>query len=167
MRRVTARHPMRSADSGDKPRIDVRPRPGWLDAGSAYAAAALAALALGAGLAATAGGLRPETSAGLPPVPISLLAAMLSVACGALVLLCWRSRTLQSANRRLEARVEELSDCNWELRDAEERAKSLVDAQGDVILRRDAEGAITYANDAFCALAGRSREALLGGSFRL
>src|SRR5262249_11451802 len=65
------------------------------------------------------------------------------------------------------ARVEELADQNWELRDAEERARSFVEAQGDVIVRRNADGAITYANDAFCALAGRSREALLASAFRL
>ena len=92
---------------------------------------------------------------------------MLSALCGALVLLAWRAHALKSANRRLEARAEELSDRNWELRDAEERAKSFVEAQGDLIVRRDAEGAITYANDAFCALAGQSRDALLGSPFRL
>ena len=61
--------------------------------------------------------------------------------------------------RALEARIEELSDDNWELREAEERARSLLEAQGDLIVRRDADGRITYANDALCALAGRSREA--------
>ena len=60
--------------------------------------------------------------------------------------------------RALEARVEELSDRNWELREAEERARSLLEAQGDLIVRRDASGRITYANDAFCALAGKTRE---------
>ncbi len=34
-------------------------------------------------------------------------------------------------------------------------------------VRRHADGAISYANDAFCALAGRAREALLGTPFRL
>src|SRR6266700_1993855 len=92
---------------------------------------------------------------------------MLSALCGALVLLAWGAHALKSANRRLEAHVEELTDRNWELRDAEERAKSFVEAQGDVIVRRGADGLITYANDAFCALAGRSREALLGTPFRL
>src|SRR5712691_11568270 len=96
-----------------------------------------------------------------------LAAAMLSALGGALVLLAWGAHALKSANRRLEAHVEELTDRNWELRDAEERAKSFVEAQGDVIVRRGADGLITYANDAFCALAGRSRAALLGTPFRL
>jgi PAS domain S-box-containing protein len=64
--------------------------------------------------------------------------------------------------RALEARFEELSDRNWELREAEERARSLLDAQGDLIMRRDAGGLLTYANDAFCALAGKKRETLIG-----
>jgi len=113
------------------------------------------------------GDLRLETGAGSLSAPAPLVAAMLSALCGALVLLAWGAHALKSANRRLEAHVEELTDRNWELRDAEERAKSFVEAQGDVIVRRGADGLITYANDAFCALAGRSREALLGTPFRL
>src|SRR6266581_1048112 len=110
---------------------------------------------------------RLETGAGSLSAPAPLVAAMLSALCGALVLLAWGAHALKSANRRLEAHVEELTDRNWELRDAEERAKSFVEAQGDVIVRRGADGLITYANDAFCALAGRSREALLGTPFPL
>ncbi|HXW30953.1 MAG TPA: ATP-binding protein [Xanthobacteraceae bacterium] len=48
---------------------------------------------------------------------------------------------------------------------AAERARSLLEAQGDVIVRRDASACITYANDAFCALMGQSREALIGSRF--
>ena len=73
-----------------------------------------------------------------------------------------RRRINKQKMRLLEARVEELSDRNWELREAEERARSLLEAQGDLIVRRDSERRITYANDAFCTLAGKSREALLG-----
>ena len=54
----------------------------------------------------------------------------------------------------LRAHVEVLSDRQWELREAEERMKSLLEAQGDLIVRRDSEGRIAYANDAYCALAG-------------
>jgi PAS domain S-box-containing protein len=59
-------------------------------------------------------------------------------------------------------RVEELSDRNWELREAEVRARSLLEAQGDLIVRRDTQGRVTYVNDAYCALAGKSRDELLG-----
>jgi signal transduction histidine kinase/CheY-like chemotaxis protein len=69
--------------------------------------------------------------------------------------------------RRLEAHLEEASDRNWEISEAQERAKSFFEAQGDVIVRRDGGGVITYANDAFCALAGRPREDLLATAFAL
>jgi len=150
------------ADGGDDASVDVRPRGRWPRALPGYAGAGVAALILGTMLLAGADDLRLETGAGLLSAPTALVAAMLSALCGALVLLAWRAHALKSANRRLEARLEALSDRNWELRDAEERAKSFVEAQGDLIVRRDAEGAITYANDAFCALAGQSGEALLG-----
>ena len=58
--------------------------------------------------------------------------------------------------RALEMRNEELLDHNWELREAEERARSLLETQGDIIVRRDSFGRITYANDAFCALIGKT-----------
>ena len=53
------------------------------------------------------------------------------------------------------------------MRETAELARSLLEAQGDVIVRRDAQGRVTYANDAFCALTGRKREALIGQSAEL
>src|SRR5262249_40205242 len=47
------------------------------------------------------------------------------------------------------------------------RARSFLEAQGDVIVRRDAAGRITYANDAFCALAGKRREEIVDQPYRL
>ena len=98
----------------------------------------------------------------------------LVIVCGALlaagglaVWLLYRNRMLHAHLRRLEQRNEELADRNWELRETEERARSFLEAQGDFIVRRDADGCITYANDAFCALAERERELLLGSDFVL
>ena len=48
------------------------------------------------------------------------------------------------------------------MKEAEARATSLLEAQGDLIVRRDSQGRITYVNDAYCALTGAAREALLG-----
>ncbi|MEJ2623448.1 MAG: ATP-binding protein [Pseudolabrys sp.] len=90
------------------------------------------------------------------------VAALLAVACVAIAYLLIRRRARLRKIRRLEARIDELSDEQWELREAEERARSLLEAQGDLIVRRDGEGRITYANDAYCALAGRRRDALIG-----
>jgi len=76
-------------------------------------------------------------------------------------------RVAKQKLRVLEAHIEELSDRNWELREAEERARSLLEAQGDLIVRRDPEGRVTYANDAFCALAAKKRDALIGKTMEL
>ena len=81
--------------------------------------------------------------------------------CGAVRRRLWRHRSLvlASANEERTARMralEEAADRNWELKEAEERAKSFLEAQGDLIVRRDGDGRITYVNDAFCALAGRA-----------
>jgi PAS domain S-box-containing protein len=69
--------------------------------------------------------------------------------------------------RMLEDRIEELSDRLWEVREAEERARSLLEAQGDIIVRRNGSGQITYANDAFCELAGKPRDVLIGSTEEL
>ena len=58
-----------------------------------------------------------------------------------------------------------LADRNWELQEAEQRARSLFESQGDLIVLRDAAGAITFVNDAYCELAGQPRSALVGSRF--
>jgi PAS domain S-box-containing protein len=63
---------------------------------------------------------------------------------------------------RAKIRCEALADRSWELKEAEARATSLLEAQGDLIVRRDSLGRITYVNDAYCAVTGLAREALIG-----
>ena len=112
---------------------------------------------------AEAGNPGVDPGAGLSADPARLAAiAVFAGLCVTLAVLGFRVHALRSANRCLEARVEELCDENWELSDAEEHAKSVVEAQGDLIVRRAPDGSITYANDAFCALAGQPRDALRG-----
>ncbi|MEN3346680.1 MAG: hypothetical protein V7632_315 [Bradyrhizobium sp.] len=94
-------------------------------------------------------------------------AALFGAACGAIGLLFSYNQRLKGERRQLRERIDDLSDENWELRESEERAKSFLEAQGDVIIRRDGEGRVSYVNDAFCALAGRTRETLLGTRFEL
>jgi PAS domain S-box-containing protein len=94
-------------------------------------------------------------------------AGLFGAACGAIGLLISRLRALRRELRELEHRAEDLADRNWELKETEERTRSLLEAQGDVIVRRDGEGHISYANDAFCALAGRARDELVGSAFTL
>jgi signal transduction histidine kinase/CheY-like chemotaxis protein len=104
----------------------------------------------------------------MPLDPQSLaigLAALAGGAVGLAALLVARNRSLHRRLDALRIRVEELSDRNWELKESQDRARGFLEAQGDVIVRRDADARITYANDAFCALACRGRDALIGESF--
>ena len=95
------------------------------------------------------------------------VAALFGASCGAMGILISRIRQMKTELRDLEARLDEAADRNWEIREAQERATNFFEAQGDVIVRRDGTGAITYANDAFCALAGRARDDLLATAFAL
>jgi PAS domain S-box-containing protein len=95
------------------------------------------------------------------------VAALFGASCGIMGILVSRIRQMKAELRQLEARLDLAEDRNWEIHEAQERTKSFFEAQGDVIVRRDGDGAITYANDAFCILAGRSREDILGSAFSL
>ena len=70
------------------------------------------------------------------------------LACVFIAYQLFRNRSLKSALRTAEQRAEELADNNWEMKEAEERARGFLEAQGDLIVRRDNDGRITYANDA-------------------
>ena len=95
------------------------------------------------------------------------VSALFGAACGAIGILISRVRQMKAELRALETRLDQAADRNWEISEAQERTKSFFEAQGDVIVRRDGAGNITYANDAFCALAGRPRRELIAGAFRL
>jgi signal transduction histidine kinase/DNA-binding response OmpR family regulator len=95
------------------------------------------------------------------------VAALFGASCGAMGILISRVRQMKGELRDLEARLDEAADRNWEISEAQERAASFLEAQDDVIVRREGAGAITYVNDSFCALAGRPREELLATDFAL
>jgi PAS domain S-box-containing protein len=88
-------------------------------------------------------------------------------ACGALGILISRIRQMKQDLRDLETKLDDAADRNWEMSEDQERAKSFFEAQDDVIVRRDEGGTITYANDAFCRLAGRTREELIRSAYTL
>ncbi|HET6222350.1 MAG TPA: ATP-binding protein, partial [Dongiaceae bacterium] len=66
---------------------------------------------------------------------------------------------------RLDRRLETLKDIQWEIRENEARYRDLLDTQTDVILRRDAEGRLTFVNQAFCRVFGLERGTVLGRCF--
>src|SRR3954447_231219 len=87
---------------------------------------------------------------------------LFAIACVGLATLSIRLRLMRKKMRKLAMHNETLADRNWELQEAEQRARSLFESQGDLIVLRDAEGRITFANDAYCELAGQPRERLIG-----
>jgi len=68
---------------------------------------------------------------------------------------------------RLERRLEHLQDLQWELRDNEARYRGLLDAQEDMILRRDDVGRLTFANKAFLSKFALAADDVLGKPFRI
>jgi PAS domain S-box-containing protein len=110
-------------------------------------------------------GSRAESS-GYNPHAFAIGASFLfAVACVGLATLSIRLRFLRKRLRKIALHNEALADRNWELQEAEGRARSLFESQSDLIVMRDADGAITFANDAYCRMAERPREALIGSRF--
>ena len=107
-------------------------------------------------------------SSGYNPHAFAIGASLLfALACVALATLSVRLRWIRKRMRKLALHNEALADRNWELKEAEERARHLFESQGDLIVLRDAEGCITFVNDAWCALAQQPRAALIGSRFAL
>ncbi|MCT8972154.1 PAS domain-containing hybrid sensor histidine kinase/response regulator [Microbaculum marinisediminis] len=67
-----------------------------------------------------------------------------------------------AAVARLSHRLEDAQDRIWELSEGLARQRGLVDAQDDAIVRRDADGRLTFANDAFCRIFGFERAEVVG-----
>src|ERR1700736_949726 len=112
-------------------------------------------------------GSRSENS-GYDPNAFAIGASFLfAIACAGLATLSMRLRFLHRKLRKIALHNETLADRNWELKEAEERARSLFESQGDLIVLRDAEGRITFCNDAYCELAQQPRSALIGSQFTL
>ena len=110
-------------------------------------------------------GSRSEHS-GYDPNAFAIGASFLfAVACVALATLSMRLRWMRRRHRKVLLHNEALVDRNWELKEAEQRTRSLFESQGDLIVLRDAEGRITFANEAYCELANQPYSALIGSHF--
>jgi PAS domain S-box-containing protein len=107
-------------------------------------------------------------SAGYDPHAFAIGASFLfAIACVALATLSIRLRWMGRRLRKIAMHNEALADRNWELKEAEERARSLFESQSDLIVLRDPDGCITFVNDAYCELAQQPRHALIGSHFAL
>ncbi len=93
---------------------------------------------------------------------VTTAAIVAAIAYAALAPMIRGHRDLRAEIARLQGKLEVFADRQWEFHETEERIKSLLEAQGDIIVRRKANGTVTYANDAFCSLMGRSQQELVG-----
>ena len=57
---------------------------------------------------------------------------------------------------RLDKQAEQLQDANWELREGEQKYRTLLNRQGDIILHLGEDGSFLFANDAFTRSFGSS-----------
>jgi signal transduction histidine kinase/CheY-like chemotaxis protein len=112
-------------------------------------------------------GSRSENS-GYDPNAFAIGASFLfALACVALATLSIRLRWMRQKLRKVALHNEAMADRNWELQEAEQRARSLFESQGDLIVLRDADGCLSFVNDAYCDLAQQPRGALIGSRFTL
>ena len=121
-------------------------------------------------LAAIAGGI---VLLGKPsPAPLAGLAIAFLAGVGAMAILrhvdIGGRRAADAAElKELRRQTEALDDLVWELRESDDRHRSVINALGDIIYRRDAAGRIIYANETFARCFGIDPARLGGEAFRL
>ena len=74
---------------------------------------------------------------------------------------------LTRVGERLENRIEELQDLQWEISEREVRYRDLLDTQPDMIVRTDEAGVVTFANRAFVRTFGPTSQGGAGQTFKL
>ncbi len=90
-------------------------------------------------------------------------------ACGALAAAAWATgrdrERFRAEHVRLVGEIEALEDKAWELRESEERYRSLAEAFGDLVLHRDGKGRVIFANAALMEVFGLEQGAITGRHF--
>lgn len=97
------------------------------------------------------------------------IALIATAAAGLMVTLRMRAESravslIGEQEARSRAEIETLADRMWELRESEERFRGLVDALGDLVVHRDRDGRIVYANKIFADLVGCTPKQLYGST---
>ncbi len=131
---------------------ELPPRLGTLR-GAVFLVVAAVALVACAGLAVLSG------ASPLVVVPAAAGLAALAAHSGVALSRGGRARARALRDR---AELERLADRMWELQESEERARGLTEALGDIVIHRDRDGRIVYANGVLSGLLGVAPGALQG-----
>ncbi|QDZ02186.1 response regulator [Nitratireductor mangrovi] len=103
---------------------------------------------------------------GAPPIVSYGLAATGLAGLGVLALMIAEERRIEaqtvSQAQKTREEIESLADRMWELHESEERFRGLIDALGDLVVHRDRDGRIVYANKVFADMFGRQPRDLCG-----
>jgi len=103
---------------------------------------------------------------GAPPLIVAGLVAASAAGFSSL----WRAHRADAAANAAQraaaaekrAEIETLADRMWELQESEEHFHGLIDALGDLVVHRDREGRIVFANRVFAELLGQAPDQLRG-----
>lgn len=105
----------------------------------------------------------------LTGAPIFITIGLLATGMGGLVMHLRARRAerrtvalLDEATARSRAEIETLADRMWEMQESEERFRGLIDALGDLVVHRDRDGHIVYANKVFAGLVEIDQRDLAG-----
>ncbi|TIW19974.1 MAG: PAS domain S-box protein, partial [Mesorhizobium sp.] len=105
----------------------------------------------------------------LTGAPIFITIALLATGLGGLAMHLRNRRTerrtaalLDETAARSRAEIETLADRMWEMQESEERFRGLIDALGDLVVHRDRDGHIVYANKVFASLVDIDQRNLAG-----
>lgn len=105
----------------------------------------------------------------LTGAPLYITICLLATGMAGLLMHLRASRTerrtvalLDEATARSRAEIETLADRMWEMQESEERFRGLIDALGDLVVHRDRDGHIVYANKVFAGLVEIDQRDLAG-----
>ncbi|RUV15316.1 PAS domain-containing hybrid sensor histidine kinase/response regulator, partial [Mesorhizobium sp. M1A.F.Ca.IN.022.04.1.1] len=105
----------------------------------------------------------------LTGAPIFITIGLLATGLGGLMMHLRNQRAerrtaalLDETAARSRAEIETLADRMWEMQESEERFRGLIDALGDLVVHRDRDGHIVYANKVFASLVEIDQRDLAG-----